>query len=256
MASYENAAHENEAVHAEFTQQLEDIPFLKAHREWVEEHDWGFGDRAFHYLWLLIVKYLSSPHLASSPALEIGVYKGQVLSLWALCADKLKVPLEIFAISPFSGNGPRSRILHHFRKKMQPRYRELAALGNIYSQGDYLAACRIIFERFELDFGKVHSIRGKSSDPDVYRQIQDLRFGLIYIDGDHSFEGVKSDILHYCPLIKTGGLLVMDDSSCDIPGIGFFKGYPAVSEAARIIPSLGFKNVLNVGHNRVYLRIE
>jgi hypothetical protein len=222
MAAYKNVAQVNEAIYTEFAQRLEGIPFLKVHREWVEEHRWAFGDRAFHYLWLLLFNFL----------------------------------FDIYAISPFSGNGSRSRILHQFRKIIQPRYRKFVALGNAYAQGDYLTACRIIFERFEQDFGKVHAIRGKSSDPNVYGQIQDVKFGLIYIDGDHSFEGVTSDIVHYCPLITTGGLLVMDDSSCELPEEGFFKGHPAVSKAARIIPSLGFKNVLNVGHNRVYLRIE
>jgi hypothetical protein len=256
MAAYKNVAHVNEAVYAEFAQRLQGIPFLKTHRDWVEEHKWGFGDRSFHYLWLLIVKYLTSAHLVSSAALEIGVYKGQILSLLALCADRLQVPLDIYAISPFSGNAPQSRILDQVRKIIQPRYRKLAAMGNVYAQNDYLAACRIIFESFDLDFGKVHSIRGKSSDPDVYGQIQDVKFGLIYIDGDQPFEGVTPDIVHYCPLIRIGGPLVMDDSSCEPPGEGFFKRFPAVSKVVRIIASLGFKNVLNAGHNRVYLRIE
>jgi len=46
----------------------------------------------------------------------------------------------------------------------------------------------------------------------------------------------------------------MDDASCDLPGEGYFKGYSAVSTAARIVPSLGFENVLNIGHNRIYRR--
>jgi len=63
------------------------------------------------------------------------------------------------------------------------------------------------------------------------------------------------DVIRYSPLIRKGGLLIMDDASCDLPGEGYFKGYPAVSQAAAIVPSLGFDNVLNIGHNRVFGRI-
>jgi hypothetical protein len=49
---------------------------------------------------------------------------------------------------------------------------------------------------------------------------------------------------------------VMDDASCFLPGTGFWKGLEAVSVAAEDIPALGFENVLNVGHNRVYRRVR
>jgi hypothetical protein len=47
----------------------------------------------------------------------------------------------------------------------------------------------------------------------------------------------------------------MDDASFNLPGAEnneYWKGHKSVSDACDIIPDLGFKNVLNVGHNRIY----
>jgi hypothetical protein len=256
MKEYENSATVNEDLYKEFTTRANQVQFLKEHRDWVEKNDWGFGDRAFHYMWLLITHHLCSGAIQEAPtALEIGVYKGQVLSLLALCAQQLGSRLGLYAISPFKGTRAQSRILHKLRWRLQTSYRNSQRLGNLYAPGDYLKACSLIFGEFGLDFNNVHVLRGLSTDAEIYKQVKGQRFSAVYIDGDHSFEVARHDVLEYAPLIEKGGLLIMDDASCDVPGTGYWKGHPAVSEAAAIVPSLGFKNVLNIGHNRVYCRI-
>ena len=44
----------------------------------------------------------------------------------------------------------------------------------------------------------------------------------------------------------------MDDAANLIPGSKFFKGIEEVSRATEEIDPLVYKNVLNVGHNRVF----
>lgn len=255
IGNYDNSAELNEELHREFTARANEIPFLKAHRDWVEKTKWGFGDRAFHYMWLLVTQHLCSGAFRCPPSvLEIGVYKGQVLSLLALCARQLSARLDLYAISPFKGTRNQSRIVHALRRRLQPSYRKSLDLGNLYEQGDYLEACEIIFREFGLDFSSVTLFRGMSTDAEIYKRVDGRRFTAIYIDGDHSLEVVRQDLVTYSPLIEKGGLLIMDDASCDLPGEGYFKGYSAVSTAARIVPSLGFENVLNIGHNRIYRR--
>jgi hypothetical protein len=256
MEQYRNTAQFNEDLYREFTMRIDAVPFLKAHRDWVEKNKWGFGDRAFHYMWLLIVDHLCTSFGAAGPFLEIGVYKGQVLSAIALCAEQFGRRADLCAISPFTGNRPRSRIAGVLRRCLQPEYRRSHKLGNLYDSCDYLGACRVIFEAFGLDFDAVTVLRGLSSDPAIYEQVRSSAFAAIYIDGDHSFEGVRTDLLRYSPLIRAGGLLIMDDASCEVPGKGYFKGHPEVSRAAEMIPSLGFRNILNCGHNRIYVRLE
>ena len=42
---------------------------------------------------------------------------------------------------------------------------------------------------------------------DIYDMFKDEYFDLIYIDGDHSFSGVFSDIQNYYSKLKPGGIL-------------------------------------------------
>lgn len=60
----------------------------------------------------------------------------------------------------------------------------------------------------------VELIRKKSDD--AYEQLKDLRFGLIYVDGDHTEAGVFSDAVHYWNLLldgygNEGGYMLFDD---------------------------------------------
>ncbi|HWP34039.1 MAG TPA: class I SAM-dependent methyltransferase [Thermodesulfobacteriota bacterium] len=254
IAAYRNDAAHNEALYREFTRLADAVPFLKRHRDWVEVNRWGYGDRAFHYLWLLLLGDLAATGGPVS-ALEIGVYKGQTISLWALVARECGFDVRITALSPFEGNLPRQpRLLRRLRMRLDRRYREACLAGNLHRRDDYLRRCREIFEAFGLDFEAVRVIRGYSNDPVVAARLAGERFALVYIDGDHSLEVARSDIATYGPLVAPGGYLVMDDAGCFLPGSGYFKGLETVSVAAEDIPALGFENVLNVGHNRVYRR--
>ncbi len=256
IAAYQNVAAHNESVYAEFTRLTDTAPFLKRHRDWVETHRWGYGDRAFHYLWLLVVEDLAR-RFSTVSALEIGVYKGQVISLWTLIAAERDLDVQVDAVSPFEGNMRKQpRLLRRLRMRFDRKYREAQTAGNLHRHDDYLRRNREIFRAFGLDFDSVRAVKGYSNDPAVMARFAGRRFALVYIDGDHSLEVARSDIATYGPLVEEGGYLVMDDASCFLPGTGFSKGLDAVSVAAEDIPPLGFENVLNVGHNRVYRRVR
>lgn len=44
-----------------------------------------------------------------------------------------------------------------------------------------------------------------------------LRF--LFIDGDHTYEGVRKDIGLFCPLVRAGGMVVFDDYNDTSPGV-------------------------------------
>ncbi len=254
VARYRNTAADNDALHAAFTRLTDAVPVLKQHRDWVEANRWGYGDRAFHYLWWLALRHLAR-RFGRVRALEIGVFKGQTISLWALIGRQLGLAVEITAVSPFAGNvAPQPRLWHSLRKRFDRRYRAADALGNLHPVDDYLARNREIFAAFGLDFAPIRAIKGRSDDPSVLARLRGQALELVYIDGDHSFEVASADIANYAPLVVPGGYLVMDDAACELPGTGFWKGVEAVSRAARAIPALGFDNLINVGHNRLYRR--
>lgn len=57
--------------------------------------------------------------------------------------------------------------------------------------------------------GRSVMIRGKSED--VAHLIPDNHLGLLYIDGDHSYEGVLKDITNYFPKVVNGGVIAFHD---------------------------------------------
>jgi hypothetical protein len=254
-SAYENTARVNEQVFASFTRLTDSIPWLKAHRDWVEANAFGYGQRAFHYLWYLLLPSLGAAFWPVS-MLEIGVYKGQIISLAALVARELGFEMDITAISPFAGNQPSIAPWRAaYRFVFRPTWRKEYLLGNLHPAGDYLADNRRMFDGFGLDFGRVHAVRGLSTSPDVVARVKGRAFAVIFIDGDHSYEVARSDIETYAPLVAPGGLVVVDDGASFLPGRGYFKGMKTVSMACRILEqSSEWQNVLNVGHNRVFRR--
>jgi hypothetical protein len=254
ISRYVNTGRDNDALHAEFTSRTWSDPILASHRRYIEENQLGFGDAAFHYLWLLIIEQVSvgrTPRL-----LEIGVYKGQVISLWALLLRHLGGAGEIHAISPLRGDPmPRSRAMHRLRWLLSRLYRERLRSGDFYETANYEQIIRELFQHFDLDSGAIHLHRGLSTDLTVRAETAELVFDVIYVDGDHTFEGARADFEFFGPRVKPGGFLIADDAGCELPGESFWKGHPSVSKAAKIIPSLGFRNVLNIGHNCVYQRL-
>ena len=56
-------------------------------------------------------------------------------------------------------------------------------------------------------------IRADSHDPQTVRSLDGLRgsVDLLFIDGDHSYEGVRADFENYSPLVRPGGLIAFHD---------------------------------------------
>ena len=54
-------------------------------------------------------------------------------------------------------------------------------------------------------------VQGNSNDPAVVAQINNRKYDIIFIDGDHTYHGVWRDFLIYSPLLKPQGYLVFDD---------------------------------------------
>lgn len=256
IEAYQNTTEFNNKIHAEFMQIVQLIPFLAEHRKHIEVNELGFGDTAFHYMWYLLIQHVAK--VFSHPKLlEIGVFKGQVISLWSLIAIQLSFELSITGISPFKGNAiPELKWARRLKTLVSSQFRKDLASGNFYQKDDYRSIVEKLFDEFELPNSNLRLIEGYSNNSQVLDTVKNENFSLIYIDGDHTFDGVIEDIKNYCPLIDLNGFLVMDDASFYIPGNKFWKGHESVSRACEIIPSFGFKNVLNIGHNRIYQKVK
>ncbi|MBB4305097.1 glycosyltransferase involved in cell wall biosynthesis [Rhodobium orientis] len=245
LKEYSNTSAGNDKTFRAFTHLVNSIPALRAHRDYVEANEWGFGDRAFHMMWLNIINELS---MSEKPitALEIGVFRGQIISLWHLIADLLGIQLHSIGITPLAGTNEE--------KGTNSTAGSLKKAKSFYPDSDYIDDIRRIFSDFRLDIDRNELIRGYSQDPTVKSKILGKKFDIIYIDGDHRYKCVKSDIEYYQNLVNDNGYLIIDDAGCDMQGNAFWKGIPSVTKALKAIDSQQFENLFNVGHNRVFLK--
>jgi len=256
VQEYSNTAENNDSIYTHFGEQTLANPLLTAHRNHIEKHELGFGDAAFHHMWLLLLQS-AAKKFSTVHCLEIGVFKGQVISLWSLLMREFHLQLELTAITPLKGNPvTASRISRKLRYWFSPKFREEVRNGNFYPSEDYELAIKNLFSAFQLDFDSVHFERGFSNNPDILSSLRDKHFEIIYIDGDHTYDGVMSDFKNFGPKVPFGGWIIVDDASLYNPGTAFWKGHEAVSRACDCLPELGFTNILNIGHNRIFQRIE
>jgi hypothetical protein len=255
VLAYRNTAAHNDSLFKACTEAVWADPVLAAHRRHVDEARLGFGDPAFHFLWQALLE-AASRRFQRPGLLEIGIYKGQVISLWALLARERGIDLSISALGPLAGQPrPPGSLRTKLLYRLSRRFREQVDNGNFYEDEDYEATVRAHFSKWDLDFGRVKVHRGFSNDPKLLRELEGEVFHVVYVDGDHTHQGALHDFVTFGPKVAPGGWLVADDAGQDLPGSAFWKGHEAVTRAARILPSLGFRNVLNVGHNRVYERL-
>ena len=126
---------------------------------------------------------------------EIGVHKGD-FSARLLGEAK---PKKLFLVDPYK----------HFEEE---GYEE-AWYGGKTADGqktmdDRYASVQNRFKR-QISRGQVQIIRELSAD--AASQFEDESLDFVYIDGDHTFDGVLADIKSYLPKVKTGGLILGDD---------------------------------------------
>jgi len=86
-----------------FKTMVNEYPELKDHRDWVVQNDFGYGNRAFHWMWNLICKELPRDF----KFLEIGVFKGQVISLMSLLNKHHKKNGMVYGITPLTNAGDK-----------------------------------------------------------------------------------------------------------------------------------------------------
>jgi predicted O-methyltransferase YrrM len=80
-----------------------------------------------------------------------------------------------------------------------------------------------IYRRFRLARQTLRLLRGDSHRPEMLAQLKSILPGdgkvdFLFIDGDHTYAGVKADFEMYSPLVRPGGLVVFHDI-CEHPGV-------------------------------------
>ena len=205
---------------------------LRSHREYFTKDGRGFGEDAFHTMWWLLLQ-----RLQPASFLEIGIYRGQTLSLAALISRLGNFPCEIHGISPFSDAGD--------------------SVSEYGDKVDYLPDVIRHFDHFSLPHPTL--LKAYSTDPEAVALIRSRKWDCIYIDGNHDYEVVVADWQCCADSVRPGGCIVLDDSGL---GSGYRPprfatgGHPGPSRVAAEIDRALFTEILQVGHNRVFQRNE
>ncbi len=72
-----------------------------------------------------------------------------------------------------------------------------------------------LYRKFALEDQNLELLRADSHDPDTFAEVERY-FGAkpldyLFIDGDHTYEGVKRDYELYAPLVRKGGIIAFHD---------------------------------------------
>jgi cephalosporin hydroxylase len=205
---------------------------LKAYRDWIEANAFGFGERCFLWMWNEIVKKMPDEFTF----MEIGVFRGQILAIVSLLAERHGKKVRRIGITPLDTSDG------HWESDYEADIIRLHDVFNI--KDDY--------ELIRLDSTNPNAVNLASNNPP----------DVLYIDGGHTYEVVKSDLTHYLPILKVGGTLVIDDCNNAIPmPWGYFQGIQSVSLAVdEVLPREGsteyWKHELNLVHNRVLTKLK
>ena len=203
---------------------------IKNHRKYFSEGQRGFGEDAFHSMWWLIFK-----EFAPLNCLEIGVYRGQVISLWGIISNYLKHDSIIHGISPFSSVGDD--------------------VSSYSEKFDYQSDTELAFEIFGLK--KPTLIKALSNSQPGIEHIKSKAWDLIYIDGSHDYDIALSDYQNSVANLKVGGILVMDDSSLFTdfnPPKFSFAGHSGPSQVMKEYAMKELKFIAGIGHNNVFVK--
>jgi predicted O-methyltransferase YrrM len=89
--------------------------------------------------------------------------------------------------------------------------------------GGYPAWKTPLYRSFAQPLQRLDLLRADSHDPATVEQVDSLLGGeqldFLFIDGDHSYDGVKQDFESYSPLVREGGLIGFHDIAAP-PGRG------------------------------------
>lgn len=161
------------------------------------------------------IHYALIRNLRPKRVLCIGSTRGFIPSICALaCKDNKKGSVD-FVDAGYGKNHPKSWAGDGFWKREDVK-KHFSLLGI----GDWL---------------EVHVMTSKN----FAQKYPQRRYGYIYIDGDHSYRGVKLDYQLFWPRLKKGGFMVFHDVTVKkwkkLSGFGVWKLWQEIKNRHRII---------------------
>jgi len=101
---------------------------------------------------------------------------------------------------------------------------------------------QFVLRRFAKEVADERVIIWRAKSQDIADHFDDEYFDWIYIDGDHSYKGIKADLDNYIPKVKSGGFIVGDDYTVidEWWGTGIFQAVYETIISGKMHWSLGY----------------
>jgi hypothetical protein len=228
--AWTNTEHSHKNINEKFIERVNSVPELKALRDFVENHVYGFGERSFYWMWWLICKELPEDF----KFMEIGVLKGQTLALVETIAQMQGKTAKRIGVTPLNSE------------------------GGVWDE-DYYTYILNLHKEFKLKTD-YKILKGLSESPSIIEAAaKEAPLDVLYIDGGHETRHITNDIDNYAHLVRLGGYLVIDDCCNNMPmPFGYFCGIEQVTKIVEDkLPLTGTREwefIFSVVHNRVYRR--
>lgn len=207
--------------------------YIVNHRNYFKRKKLGFGEDAFHAMWNFIFSEFRPNNI-----LEIGVYRGQTLSLFQMLSQYKNLSSNIWGISPLTSDGDQV---------------------SEYEEINYWEDIKRNFEHFNLNHPNI--LKALSTDKKALDFIYSTKWDLVYIDGSHDYEVVVEDVNNSIRNLSPNGIMVMDDSSLytdfslEVRGVSIFKGHPGPSRVFQtLLKHKEIKHLFGVGHNNIFIK--
>ena len=205
---------------------------FRDHRRYFSTGSRGFGEDAFHAMWFLLFQ-----HFRPANVLEIGVYRGQTITLWKMLSRHFGFDCQVSCISPFSPSGD--------------------SVSQYGTAVDYHADVLQNHKNFDLPVPAI--CRAFSNDPAAVAFIQSRLWDMVYIDGNHDYDVACGDWENCSRHLAPGGIIILDDSALETdyrPPAFATAGHPGPSKLAREIDAAAFREIFSTGHNRVFQKLN
>lgn len=81
--------------------------------------------------------------------------------------------------------------------------------------GGYGSLRKLVYQRFARRWQRLHLLQGDSHSERMFERVKQVlgrrTLDYLFIDGDHTYQGVRQDFEMYSPLVRRGGLIAFHD---------------------------------------------
>lgn len=138
--------------------------------------------------------------------LEIGTFYGGTALLWAKMVEPyngkvycVEAQFDWVIVPPYTNRVDFIKHANGNSRDLQLKKFDVLRYNQVYKGTQW--------EKYIVE------LEGSSHDPEFKSEVKNTvgKVDILFIDGDHSYEGVKDDFYSYAPLVKSNGYIILHD---------------------------------------------